>query len=465
MSSPGAPRMVRLPRFAMLIAASLLLLLGVAIAVFEDRFAARQHRQEITEQADILAASVTAAVSFDDRSAARDYLRALMVNPEIRAAAVYNDRGNLLAALRMRADALTPPRNAVSLPDYRWSMETIRLAEPVRQKGVQIGSIYLSAATESLQIRAARFVGIILLGAMGALVLAVFAAGQRALTKANTELRQRAGDLALANDLLQREMDERRQAEVALLQSQKLEAIGQLSGSIAHDLNNFFAVIKGNLQLLRRRLAEGRTDVQTYVDSAEQGLDKSTGLTRRILAFARRQPLLTEPVNLRDVVEDMLDLIRRSAGDKIAVETRLNSQWLTQCDPNQMETILLNLAINARDAMPHGGNLLIETRDLRLPPSHSGDMLSPGDYVELSMRDTGTGMSEEISHKALEPFFTTKPPGLGTGLGLSTAFSYIRQSGGRLSIQSGVDAGTAIIILLPRLTAQDSTDQPQAAIG
>ncbi|HEY3777537.1 MAG TPA: ATP-binding protein [Rhizomicrobium sp.] len=437
--------------FAAIAAAALLLVLGIGLALYEDRFAGQQHRQEITEQANILAASVTAAVEFADHRAATAYINALKVNPEILSAAVYDAHGRMLAEL-VRSGARRPPATAANDSEARSGKARIRLLEPVLQKAVQIGSVYLSATGESLQIRIARFVVIALLGAMGALVMVVLAAGQFALGKANAELGRRAADLTRMNARLQTEMEERRHAEEALLQTQKLEAIAQLSGGIAHDLNNFFSVIKGNLQLMRRRLAQGRFEVQGYIDSAEEGLDKATGLTRRILAFARRQPLLTERVDLGRLVANMLGLIGGSVGNRIAVETDLASRWYTRCDPGQIEAILLNLAINARDAMPQGGNFRISTRD-RTIADGADESLKPGEYVELSVRDTGLGMTEEVRRRALEPFFTTKPPGQGTGLGLSTAFSYIGQSGGRLSVESSPGKGTRIVILLPHEVA------------
>jgi signal transduction histidine kinase len=434
--------------FAAIAAAAFLLLLGVLVAVHEDGFAGEQHRREIQEQADILAASVTAAVQFGDRRAAAEYLEALKVNPEIMAAAVYDGNGSVLSEFT-RPGVLTPPESPAAFSDHKSTAEDIRLLVPVLEKSLQIGAIYLSASRETFEIRSARFVGIALLGAMGALVLTVLATSQLALAKANAELKQRAGDLSLANEQLKKEMAERQQAEEALMQSQKMDAIGQLSGGIAHDLNNFFAIIKGNLQLLRKRLAQGRTGVETYVDSAEEGLEKAAGLTRRLLAFARRQPLLTERIDLNLLVEGMLELIRRSAGENVVVETDLKATWPTRCDPGQMETILLNLAINARDAMPRGGTLAIGTRDRMFAAGYE-EVLPAGDYVELVVRDTGLGMTEEVQRKAPEPFFTTKPPGQGTGLGLSTAFSYIRQAGGWLSIESQLGKGTAIVILVPR---------------
>jgi signal transduction histidine kinase len=430
------------------VAATLLLLLGVGIALYEDRIAGARHLVEVTEQANVFAASVTAAVEFGDRRAAATYLEALKINPEIMAAAVYDGRGRMLSQF-MRGGARKPPPTPDAFRDFKPVSDRIRLLVPVVEKSVQIGTVYWSASGESFEIRTARFVGIALLGAMAALVLAVLATAQLNLARANAALNRKAADLASANERLNLEMTERRQAEEALMQSQKLEAIGQLSGGIAHDLNNFFSIIKGNLQLLRRRLAQGRVGVESYVDSAEEGLEKAMALTQRILAFARRQPLLTERVNLGTLIEGMLDLIRQSVGKDVVVETRLESHWQTRCDPGQMETILLNLAINARDAMPRGGRLKIHTCD-RVISAGAEELLPHGNYVELSVSDTGSGMTDEVRRKALEPFFTTKPPGQGTGLGLSTAFSYIRQAGGGFTIASEVGRGTVIAILLPQ---------------
>ncbi|HEV2561744.1 MAG TPA: ATP-binding protein [Rhizomicrobium sp.] len=227
--------------------------------------------------------------------------------------------------------------------------------------------------------------------------------------------------------------------------------MGQLSGGIAHDFNNFLMIIKGNLVLLQRRIAQGRPDIQRYVDSAIEGVDRAVTVTQRVLAFSRRQPLSPEPNNLSDVVLKALELVRQSLDGQIEIETHLDADWWIYCDINQMENVILNLAINARDAMPNGGRLTFTTRNVRVgePPADASDIV-PGEYVELSLSDTGAGMSDEVRAKAFDPFFTTKPHGKGTGLGLSTTFGYIRQSSGYLDIESAVGRGTTVRIFMPR---------------
>ena len=210
-------------------------------------------------------------------------------------------------------------------------------------------------------------------------------------------------------------------------------------------------IIKGNLHLLKRRIVQGQADIEKYVDGAMQGVDRAASVTQRILAFSRRQPLTPEPNNLSELVRQALPLIRQSVGAGIEVETELNSDWWVYCDTNQMENVLLNLAINARDAMPDGGRLMLSTRNCEVDEGaqEAQDVIT-GEYVELLVRDTGTGMTDEVRAKALDPFFTTKPHGKGTGLGLSMSFGFIRQSAGYLDIESSTASGTAIRILLPR---------------
>jgi len=203
--------------------------------------------------------------------------------------------------------------------------------------------------------------------------------------------------------------------------------------------------------LLQRRLSQGRSDVDRYIHAASEGLSRAANLTQRILAFSRRQPLSPKPVNLSALVEGMSELIRHSVGDRAKFELLLKSDWWVVCDANQMENVILNLVINARDAMPEGGLLTVSTENLRLDRPLSGlEEAPPGDYVQLVVADTGTGMSEETRTKAIDPFFTTKPMGQGTGLGLSMTFGYVRQSGGFMAIDSTVGRGTAIAILMPK---------------
>jgi signal transduction histidine kinase len=248
-------------------------------------------------------------------------------------------------------------------------------------------------------------------------------------------------------------MEERRKTEEALRQSHKMEAIGQLSGGIAHDFNNLIMIVKGNLRLLKRKLGPEADQAATYIASADEALDRAAHLTQRILAFSRRQPLTPQRVNLSTLAEGLLELIRHSVGEKVEITMRLNAGWSTLCDLNQMENVILNLAINARDAMPEGGRLAVETSDVRLenpPPDVEGETFVPGDYVALAVIDTGSGMPDEVRRRAVDPFFTTKPQGKGTGLGLSMTFGFVRQSGGYLVIDSAPGRGTAITILMPR---------------
>jgi signal transduction histidine kinase len=283
---------------------------------------------------------------------------------------------------------------------------------------------------------------------MAVLVLAVSLAAQRALKRANVALESQASSLAASNVKLQSEIVERAKVEEALRQSQKMEAIGQLSGGIAHDFNNLITIIQGNLRLLKRRLSQGRADIQPYLDAAGESLNRAALLTQRILAFSRQQPLSPRAVDLNRLIDGMGDLLRHSVGDLVQFEWRLAADWPIFCDDHQMETVILNIAINARDAMPDGGSVVVKTANLRVRTSFEG--VAPGDYVSLMIRDTGTGMSEDVRRKAIDPFFTTKPPGRGTGLGLSMTFGFVQQSGGHLQIESELGKGTMVTILMPR---------------
>ena len=241
--------------------------------------------------------------------------------------------------------------------------------------------------------------------------------------------------------------------EEALLQSQKMEAVGQLTGGIAHDFNNLLTGIVGSLDLLQTRLNQGRTDnVARYIDAAMTSANRAAALTHRLLAFARRQPLIPESVDANQLVVSLEDLLRRTIGETIDLAiAAADDLWFTLCDPNQLESALLNLAINARDAMPDGGKLTITTSNARIEGvTADSPALSPGDYVCISVTDTGTGMSAEVAARAFDPFFTTKPIGQGTGLGLSMIYGFARQSDGHVTIDSKLGRGTSVRLYLPR---------------
>jgi PAS domain S-box-containing protein len=241
-------------------------------------------------------------------------------------------------------------------------------------------------------------------------------------------------------------------AEDALRQSQKMEAVGQLTGGIAHDFNNLLTGITGALDLMQRRIAQGRTaDVGRYVEIAIGSAERAAALTHRLLAFSRRQPLDPRPTDVGRLVASMEDLLRRTTGEAIAFEVSLaDGLWPTLCDPHQLENALLNLVINARDAMPEGGRLTVGTANVTVDEATPGGP-DLGDYVALTVADSGHGMSPEVAARAFDPFFTTKPMGQGTGLGLSMIYGFVRQSEGRVTIDSAVGRGTRVRIVLPRL--------------
>ena len=263
--------------------------------------------------------------------------------------------------------------------------------------------------------------------------------------------------------------DALRQAEEALRQSQKMEAVGQLTGGLAHDFNNMLAGVTGHLELMKLRLRMGQTgDLPTRIDAALGVTQRAAALTHRLLAFSRRQALDPKPTSVNALVMSMTDLIERAAGPAIAVRTRLaTTLWTTLCDPNQLESALLNLANNARDAMPEGGLLVIETENATLTPAQArrhGD-LRPGEYVQVSVRDNGAGMAPDVVARAFDPFFTTKPMGQGTGLGLSMVYGFAHQSGGNVRIESRPGQGTEVRLLLPRHLVETPPAAPAVALS
>jgi signal transduction histidine kinase len=258
---------------------------------------------------------------------------------------------------------------------------------------------------------------------------------------------------------------EREQAEEALRQAQKMEAVGQLTGGIAHDFNNLLTIITGNVDIARRSLTSGETvRASRAMDHAQKGAERAAALTQRLLAFSRRQPLAPKPINVDRLVGGMADLLNRSLGETVKLEiVSTPGLWRVEVDPNQLESAILNLAVNARDAMPRGGQLTIETANARLDEKYSAAHaeVAPGNYVVIAVTDTGHGMSKETMARVFDPFFTTKEVGKGTGLGLSMVYGFVKQSGGHVKIYSEPDDGTTIKIYLPRLLSgeEDAHDQ------
>jgi signal transduction histidine kinase len=269
---------------------------------------------------------------------------------------------------------------------------------------------------------------------------------------------ERTRELVEANNNLRTEAAERERIEDALRQSHKMESVGQLTGGLAHDFNNLLTGISGSLELIRMRMGQGRTaELDRYVEIAQSSVNRAAALTHRLLAFSRRQTLDPKPIGVDGLVGSMADLFRRTVGLAIQIETKLAGElWPALCDPNQLENALLNLVINARDAMPAGGNLVIETANVALGDQRAASSHVPlrnvpsGEYVALSVTDSGTGMSAATMAHVFDPFYTTKPLGQGTGLGMSMIYGFVQQSGGHIHLRSEEGQGTTVTIYLPR---------------
>jgi signal transduction histidine kinase/ActR/RegA family two-component response regulator len=274
----------------------------------------------------------------------------------------------------------------------------------------------------------------------------------------------RTRELAAANERLRAEIDAREQAQSALLQAQKMEAMGQLTGGVAHDFNNLLTAVSGSLALLEPRISDDKS--LRLLHTAQRGASQGAKLTESLLAFARKQRLNPIPADLNSIIVEMTEMLRRSIGPTVEIRHALASElWPVLVDTGQIETALLNIALNARDAVPGGGMVLIETANIRGTSQELPEEVSGQDCVLVSVRDTGTGMSPEVLERAFEPFFTTKEVGKGTGLGLSMVFGVVRQSGGTVRIRSRLREGTTIQIYLPRAieTAASGAGLPRPA--
>lgn len=279
-------------------------------------------------------------------------------------------------------------------------------------------------------------------------------------------LQHSLGALEQSNARLTDEAEAREHAEGQVRQMQKLEAIGQLTGGIAHDFNNMLSVIIGSLELARRRLRSQPEQAETCIANALEGAERAAGLTARLLAFSRLQPLAPNPLDPNKLVGGMSEMLRRTIGEQLNMETVLaGGIWRVNVDAAQLEGAILNLCVNARDAMPEGGHLTIETSNTFLdePYAKGHEEVTPGQYVLISVTDTGVGMAPEVIEHAFEPFYTTKGVGRGTGLGLSQVFGFVKQSGGHIKIYSEVGRGTTVKVYLPRWTGEAAAAEPAIA--
>jgi signal transduction histidine kinase/CheY-like chemotaxis protein len=421
----------------------------VALATANERSYRADRMRDTTVQADILAASVTAALAFDDRRAAQDYIDALRVNPQLQAAAIYDLRGRPFARFGGGASGPPPRPPAQGL---RWvSGGSLQVVRPVSENGTVLGRVFLATVREPLGATLTRHGGTALLVVMAMMFLSL-------LGRAYGALGRRASELARVNEDLRREAQEREKAEEALLQAKKMEALGQLTGGIAHDFNNLLQAMQGGFDLIRRAPDDGKRVVR-LAEVGLQASERGRKLTSQLLAFSRASQLQLQPLIVAEVVEGMSSLLSSTVGPLVEVRFELESSHVpVLADPTQLEMAVLNVAVNARDAMPEGGVLTVSLteRTVSDDPELEDDV-----YLELSIADTGAGMDAEVRARAFEPFFTTKGVGDGTGLGLAQVYAMARQSGGTARIASEPGQGTKVSLMLRRAREQVAARGPE----
>jgi signal transduction histidine kinase len=421
-----------------LAAAVILLVAGVLLGLANEQARRSERLRELGVQADILSASITAALAFDDRTAAQEYVDALQVNPQLRAAAVYQTQGGLFAGFGPGVPAARP-----ASPDA-FQGDGLVVVREVAQGSEALGEVFLGARPEPLSAVLRRQGGTALLVLMATIFLAL-------LGGAYATLDRRAVELAKANEALHRAAEERDRAEEALLQAKKMEALGQLTGGIAHDFNNLLQAITGSFDLILRR-PDDQERVKRMAEVGCQAAERGSKLTSQLLAFSRAPQVHLRTVMVGDVIEGMSTLLGSTVGPLIRLDMDLaDGDVPVTADPVQLEMAILNLAVNARDVMPDGGVLSISLarREVAAEPELPDDT-----YLEVRVADTGPGMAAEVRDRAFEPFFTTKGVGSGTGLGLAQVYAMARQSGGLARIESEPGQGTAVVLLLRR------ADQP-----
>ncbi|MER8411904.1 CHASE3 domain-containing protein [Mesorhizobium sp. M1342] len=347
------------------------------------------------------------------------------------------DQGNATNAL----DLVRSGQGKAVMDEIRTSMDTVRRIS--------------AAAVAARDAHTDQVEAWLRIGSLAAL-LAIFLLAGYAIRESRRRFREVAvaqDELVRKNVALGKEIDTREKAESQIRQMHKMEAVGQLTGGIAHDFNNMLAVIISAMNLAQRKLARGEYDIAQFIDAAIDAATRAANLTARLLAFSRQQPLAPQIVDANRLLTGMSDLIRRALGETIRIETVLaGGLWKTHADPSQIENAVLNLAVNARDAMGDDGKLTIETANSHLDESYAAAHaeVAAGQYVMIAVSDTGSGMTPDVMAKAFEPFFTTKPVNKGTGLGLSQVFGFVKQSGGHVNIYSEPGEGTTIKIYLPR---------------
>ncbi len=446
---------------AALTAMAVLLAAAVAIVVLAERGYTEDAIQDARADAQVLGHLMTAPLAAGDTGTLTNYLAALEADRGIVAAAVYDARGRRTATF-VRAGAEPAPDTATQA-SIRHEGDRIAVAVPVLQDDRLLGTVYVRVVAETFVDRIARYGDLLPLGVMMLVVLAVLGIAQATVNRANAELKRRADALQRSNTELLAQIEQRQTAEEALRQAQKMESIGHLTGGVAHDFNNLLAIMVGSLNLLQDRGGDERQE--KLLAAALRAARRGGELTQRLLAFSRRQALQPQPVDVNRLIARMSDPLTRTLGERIAVKSVAAADlWRTHVDPNQLEAAIMNLSANARDAMPDGGTLTIETANAHLDERYADrhDDVRVGDYVRLGITDTGVGMTPQVAERAFEPFFTTKDVGHGTGLGLSQVYGLVKQSGGHIAIDSERGRGTTVRIYLPRLVSDDAPATPGA---
>ena len=448
-------------------AAIFILALFILVAFFtiifqnETTFRANRDRQALVA-AQVLAGSVTAPVDFGDSAASQQAVDAFRFNPQVRYVGVFDRTGHVLGAYdrsakraQLNLAQLSPPPGS-----------SYRVSAPIASAGQRIGTVVYEVEREAVSRRLTRYFVLGAMAVLAALLIVTLGMAQAALRRANRELAERAEALSQSNELLAEQIEERAKAEDQLRQSHKMQALGQLTGGIAHDFNNLLTVIQGSADILsREEVADDRR--KRFAKAIVQAAENAAVLTSQLLAFARRQPLKPELVDLSELIGAMTDLLDRTMGERIRIETRLDRATCpVVVDRNQLQSAILNVASNARDAMPDGGTLRIA---VAMAESGDGEPMS-----SVAISDTGGGMDADTVNRIFEPFFTTKKTGQGTGLGLSQVYGFATQSGGDVVVDSVPGTGSTLILLLPcsksavvtkaRAEQPEVADQPPAEI-
>ncbi|MBL8771024.1 MAG: response regulator [Phenylobacterium sp.] len=443
-----------------------LLIAGLVIGVFNERTFQASRAQVLQAQARVLAATVEPAVVFADAIAARELVGALAADPQVSAAAVYDGRGAPIAMLETPGAQPMPRRGADAVP--RQGGRSAAAVAPVTHEGREIGRVYVRSAVQPPLAVVQRHAGVALLLLTAILIVVLAQAAQAEQARAARESRARAAELAELNARLQQQIERRETAEEALRQAQKMETLGQLTGGIAHDFNNLLQTVQGALDIISRNPGDAER-VARWSRLGQEAAQRGARVTAQLLAFSRAQKLEIRAVDVRAVIARLRELLPNALGTAVSLHFEVgDGEQTVMADETQLELAVLNLCINARDAMPNGGDVVVSTARI----SVEGDPELPaGTYLRLSVADTGVGMPQDVRARAFDPFFTTKGVGKGTGLGLAQVYGIARQAGGTARLESATGQGATVTMLLPlapdapRAEGEAAVPTPEAVAG